>query len=203
MTLTGGLANEAAFKQRAPGQRVIHLATHAFFMQDRCRSVLDGTRGGEPESMDDMLEVEADNPLLLSGLVLAGANRRRELGKDAEDGILTAEEIASLDLSGSEWAVLSGCETGLGRLQIGEGVLGLRRAFQIAGVQTLIMSLWRVEDDAAREWMRELYEGRLSGLSTIEAVHQASLKSLEARRRAGKSTHPFFWGAFVATGDWR
>ena len=99
--------------------------------------------------------------------------------------------------------MLSGCETGLGKLQAGEGVLGMRRAFQIAGVRTLIMSLWRVEDEAAREWMRELYGGRLSGLSTAESVRQASLRILDARRKAGDSTHPFSWGAFVTTGDWR
>src|SRR5262249_1480447 len=117
--------------------------------------------------------------------------------------ILTADEIGALNLSGTEWAVLSGCETGLGEAQSGEGVLGLRRAFQIAGVGTLIMSLWPVDDGAARVWMRHLYEARLGGLSTGASVRGASLKMIAAQRVAGRTTHPYFWGAFVAAGDWR
>jgi CHAT domain-containing protein len=124
--------------------------------------------------------------------------------EDAEDGVLTAEEIASLDLTAVDWVVvLSACETGVGRLRAGEGVLGLRRAFQTAGADSLIMSLWRVEDDATTFWMQSLYEARLVGRSTAEAVRDASLKSLEDARAAGRNTHPFTWGAFVATGDWR
>jgi CHAT domain-containing protein len=99
--------------------------------------------------------------------------------------------------------VLSACETGVGKVQAGEGVLGLRRAFEVAGAGTLIMSLWSVEDESAREWMKNLYAARLGGSSTAEAVRAASLKVIEARRRAGRSTHPAFWGAFVAAGDWR
>ena len=105
--------------------------------------------------------VRAENPLLLSGLALAGANRRQVATLDEEDGILTAEEVASLDFNGVEWAVLSACNTGLGRVRPGEGVLGLRRAFQIAGARTVIMSLWSVKTIATRLWMRALYEGRL------------------------------------------
>ena len=80
----------------------------------------------------------AENPLLLAGFALAGANRRQAAGVEDEDGILTAEEIASLDLSGVEWAVLSACDTGVGEVRAGEGVFGLRRAFQVAGAQTVI-----------------------------------------------------------------
>ena len=120
-----------------------------------------------------------------------------------EDGILTAEEIASLDLSGVDWAVLSACETGVGKIQLGEGVLGLRRAFEVAGAGTLIMSLWKVEDEATREWMQSLYQGRLAGLSTAEAVRQAALTMLKKQRGLKKSANPGSWGAFVAAGDWR
>ena len=74
--------------------------------------------------------------------------------------MLTAEEVAALDLSGVEWAVLSGCDTGVGEVRAGEGVFGLRRAFQVAGVQTVIMSLWPVEDQATRQWMTTLYDSR-------------------------------------------
>jgi CHAT domain-containing protein len=145
-----------------------------------------------------------ENPLLLSGLALAGANHRQAAGPDEEDGILTAEEIAALDLSGVEWAVLSACDTGVGEVKAGEGVLGLRRAFQVAGVQTLITSLWPVEDRVARDWMGQLYRARLVlGLTTIDAVHQANLKTLRQRRAKGLTTHPFYWAGFVAAGDWR
>jgi CHAT domain-containing protein len=146
----------------------------------------------------------SSNPVHLSGLALAGANERAAAGPDDEDGILTAEEIAGLDLRGTDWAVLSACDTGRGRVQFGEGVLGLRRAFQSAGTRTVIMSLWAVEDESARRWMRALYENRVvRRLDTAEAVTQADLEVLRARRAQARSTDPFFWAAFVATGDWK
>jgi CHAT domain-containing protein len=146
--------------------------------------------------------IAEENPLHLAGFALAGANRRDSVGTGAEDGILTAEEIAALDLSGVEWAVLSGCDTGLGDLAAGEGVLGLRRAFQIAGARTVIMSLWSVEDEATRQWMTALYRHRTTtATTTAEAMRAATLDVLGARRRAGLSTHPFSWGAFIAAGD--
>ena len=148
--------------------------------------------------------VHGENPLILSGLALAGANHRAGSAPGDEDGILTGEEIAATDLSGVEWAVLSACSTGVGEVQTGEGVLGLRRAFEVAGAGTLIMSLWPIKDESAREWMRGLYQARLlERKGTAEAVREASLTVLRARREARKSTHPFHWGGFVATGDWR
>ena len=143
------------------------------------------------------------NPLQLSGLAFAGANRAQSVRSDEEDGILTAEEIAAMNLTGTEWAVLSACETGVGAVQDVEGIVGLRRAFQVAGVRTLIMSLWPVDDRATQAWMEALYRHRLEDReSTLEAVHEATLSVLSAERRAGYE-HPFFWGAFVAAGDWR
>ena len=183
LVLTGRQATERAFKQLAPGNRVLHVATHGFRL----------TRSCEPQRSSD--------PLLLSGLALAGANSRA--GGDGEDGMLTAEEIASLDLFGVEWVVLSGCDTGLGEVLAGEGVLGLRRAFVIAGADSLINSLWSVDDDTTRAWMESLYEARMRGLSTAGSVRQASLDLLRYARSRGRSTHPFSWGAFVAVGDWR
>jgi tetratricopeptide (TPR) repeat protein/CHAT domain-containing protein len=208
LLLTGMEASEAEFKRQAPGHRVLHLATHGFFLDDRCESSLgkvisrERLESGRVEPSSPLI---GDNPLLLAGLALAGANGRRENGGTAhgEDGILTAEEIASLDLSAVEWAVLSACETGVGEIQPGEGVLGLRRAFETAGAGTLIMSLWKVQDETSRHWMRTLYEGRRAGMSTVEAVRNAGLSVLESRRSQGKSTHPFYWGAFIAAGDWR
>ena len=198
--LTGAAASESAFKQQAQGKRVLHLATHGFFLGGKCASVL-GT--GEKPGGDARVSSAGENPLLLSGLALAGANHRQAAGPDEEDGILTAEEIAALDLSGVEWAVLSACDTGIGEVKAGEGVLGLRRAFEMAGARTLILSLWPVEDQAARDWMRQLYRARLVlGLTTIDAVHQANLHTLRQRRATGQSTHPFYWAGFVAAGDW-
>ena len=118
--------------------------------------------------------------------------------------MLTAEEVAALNLTGVDWAVLSGCDTGVGELRVGEGVFGLRRAFQVAGAKTVIMSLWPVEDQTTRQWMSKLYEGRLlKKLSTADAMREASLVVLRQRRTKGLSTHPFQWAAFVAAGDWR
>lgn len=145
-----------------------------------------------------------ENPLLLSGLILAGANHRNVAAPDQEDGVLTAEEVAALNLSGVEWAVLSGCDTGVGEVRVGEGVFGLRRAFQVAGASTVIMSLWPVEDQTTRQWMTSLYEGRLlKKLNTADAVRDASLAVLRQRRAKGLGAHPFYWAAFVAAGDWR
>lgn len=200
--LNGPEASEAAFKLRAPGKRVLHLATHGFFLGERCASALEPavSTGSEKQPAS----VTGENPLVLSGLALAGANHRQAAGPDEEDGVLTAEEIAAMDLGGVEWAVLSACDTGVGEIKASEGVFGLRRAFQIAGARTVIMSLWPVEDKAARQWMTMLYERRfVRGLNTAASVREASLQILRQRRAKGQSTHPFYWGGFVAAGDWR
>jgi CHAT domain-containing protein/tetratricopeptide (TPR) repeat protein len=218
-TLVGTVASEASFKQLAPGRRVLHLATHGFYLGDECDSVLPQntravgglTSGSTPAKTTPAVRRPArrpqqaqENPLLLSGLALAGANRRASAGTDEDDGILTAEEVAGLDLTGLDWAVLSACDTGLGVVRVGEGVLGLRRAFQMAGARTVIMSVWSVEDRSTRQWMRALYQGRFErGLDTADAVHQAAIATLRGRRSATGSGHPFFWAGFVAAGDWR
>jgi CHAT domain-containing protein/tetratricopeptide (TPR) repeat protein len=204
--LSGASANEAAFKAQAPGRRVLHLATHGFFLGGSCESALDTSRGLERAArMDERpLPVTGENPLLLSGLALAGANHRDAAGHDEEDGILTAEEIASLDLSRCEWAVLSACDTGLGDIRAGEGVFGLRRAFQVAGTKTVIMSLWAVDDESTRQWMKGLYDARLGQrLDTAECVREASVAMVRERRAKGLDDSPLAWGAFVAAGDWR
>ena len=190
--LSGSTASETAVKKALIGRRVLHFATHGFFISDACPP--DGSRSGG---------VARSSPLLLSGLAFAGANRRGAL-LDEDDGILTAEEVAGLNLNGVEWAVLSACDTGLGEIRAGEGVFGLRRAFQVAGVRTVIMSLWPVDDQATRAWMRALYEARFRrGLSTADAVHSASVAVLSERRAKKQSTLPVYWAAFVAAGDWR
>jgi tetratricopeptide (TPR) repeat protein/CHAT domain-containing protein len=203
--LSGPEAGEDLVKLEAPGKQVLHLATHGFFLGN-CASALDAQSeyGGLVPSRHQPPPLEGENPLILAGLALAGANRRASAGPDEEDGILTAQEIGAMDLSSVEVAVLSACDTGVGEVRSGEGVFGLRRAFCVAGVRTLVMSLWSVDDQATRDWMRAFYNGWLvDGLSKAEAVHEASLAALRSRRNTGKNTHPFYWGAFVATGDWK
>lgn len=192
--LTGASATETAFKTQAPGKRLIHVATHGFFVPNACASEL-----GTPPST-----TLRDNPLLLSGLVFANANRRhRGDSPSLDDGILTGQEIASLDLSEADWVVLSACESGLGKAHGHEGTLGLKRAFRMAGANSVLTSLWDVGDETARRWMAALYRARLSGSTTADAVRTANIESIEQCRERGHSTHPAHWGGFIASGDWR
>jgi CHAT domain-containing protein len=113
----------------------------------------------------------------------------------AEDGMLTAEDVTGMDLLDTELVVLSACDTGLGEVRRGEGVFGLRRAFQLAGARTLVMSLWKVPDEQTRELMVEFYRHLLAGAGRAEALRQAQL-TMKARY-----ADPFFWGAFICQGD--
>lgn len=204
--LTGAAATETAFKRQAPSREVLHLATHGFFLGADCGLRGPGNRGigGLTPASPANPRTTDDNPLHLSGLALAGANHRLEAPPDEDDGVLTAEEVAALDLEGVDWAVLSACDTGVGVVEAGQGVLGLRRAFRIAGVRTVVMSLWSVADEPTQEWMGSFYRARLEHhLDVARAVRQATRELLQARRERGESTLPFFWGAFIAAGDWR
>ncbi len=183
--LTGPEAAESAFKARAPGHRILHLATHGYF--------LDGAGDPAPEA--------ARWAGLRSGLILAGGNRRAVAGPGEEDGVLTAEEVADVNLAGVDLAVLSACSSGRGTPTRSEGVFGLRRAFQVAGVRALVMSLWPVGDTTTQAWMKEFY-GSLCGSGGVSAAADAASRAiLQQRRAAGESTHPFYWGSFAATGD--
>ncbi|MFQ5744676.1 MAG: CHAT domain-containing protein, partial [Acidobacteriota bacterium] len=116
--------------------------------------------------------------------------------------ILTGEEIAAMNLSGVDLAVLSARDTGLGEVATSEGVVGLRRAFQAAGTRTLIMSLWSVDDQNTRQWMSTFYKlWSREEQGVAEAVRQANLSMLLSRRERGLDTHPFSWAAFVAVGE--
>ncbi len=208
LVLTGRKATEAAFKTLSPGRRVLHLATHGYFLGASCGPTPSGPLrgiGGLVAGPEVLLSpMGEDGPLQLSGLALAGANHGKDAPADAEDGILTAEEISAMNLRGVEWAILSACDTGTGEFRAGEGIFGLRRAFHLAGVSTLIMSLWAVEDAATREWMTSLMRHRLEkGGSPPEALKQATLEFLAGRRRNGLTDHPFFWGAWASEGDFR
>lgn len=189
--LSGADADEAAFRTLAPLSRYLHLATHGF--------VLNGDSCPSPDA--DSRAAEEVSPLLLSGLVLAGANQRRRARVADGDGILTAEEIATLDLSSVKLVVLSACDTALGRAVPGEGVLGLRRAFRVAGARSLLSSLWPVDDTVAGPWMNAFYRAHLGdGLDLPSAAHHAARQVLEARRRRGQDTHPYYWAPFVTEG---
>jgi CHAT domain-containing protein len=116
---------------------------------------------------------------------------------------LTAEEVTSLDLRGMDLAVLSACDTGRGTVETGEGVLGLRQSLEMAGVRTVVMSVWPVPDREARRWMAAFYESILAGTPIGEATRRASLAGLERLRSDGIPAHPYLWGGFVVAGDWR
>lgn len=196
-TLTGADASEANFKWAAPGHEVIHLATHGFFLHPECRSSNPGLQG--PAAA----RVANDNPLLLSGICLAGANRFRQLTDSTaiEDGILTAEEVCSLDLSGTDWVVLSSCESGLGRVVTGEGIYGLRRSFLMAGARTVFSTLWQIPDWTTQELMRRLYTS--DGTSVPARLQAAACATIADLRRRGQPDHPYNWAAFIAVGAWQ
>jgi CHAT domain-containing protein len=100
--------------------------------------------------------------------------------------------------------VLSACDTALGELRAGEGVFGLRRAFQLAGARTVIMSVWPVDDEVTRAWMAALYRSRFTDhMDTAKSVQHASLELLRQRRKSGGSAHPLYWGGFIAAGGWQ
>ena len=216
--LTQRAATEAALKQvSAPS--ILHVATHGFFLPDQ-----------RPETSDDVLRnvvlgapdvpgaSRVENPLLRSGLALEGANNPPTGG---EDGILTALEAAGLDLWGTKLVVLSACETGVGEVRNGEGVYGLRRALVLAGSESQVMSLWQVSDEATRDLMVSYYKRLQAGEGRTEALRQVQLEMLRGGKQeeqggvrrgvsgeqAGKSrndrSHPFYWAAFIQSGDWR
>ena len=211
--LEGDHASEERFKSAAHARAVLHLATHGFYLERSCaardsagpgRADWTVVSSGSAPATAAVAAEALENPLLLSGLAFAGANRRAQPNPGQDDGVLTAEEIAALDLLGTEWVVLSACDTGMGLAAAGEGVLGLRRAFRTAGARTLILSLWPVEDAAARAWMSDLYRERFERhADTASAVRAASLAALRRERAATGSAHPFGWGGFLAAGGWR
>jgi CHAT domain-containing protein len=198
-----GDALEARVKScRSP--RILHLATHGFFLADQQRNLNRNSRGlgavgwQSGFAADSLLESNIENPLLRSGLVLAGFNtwlKGENPPEEAEDGILTAEDVTGLNLLATDLVVLSACETGLGEIRTGEGVFGLRRAFILAGAKTLVMSLWGVPDQETQELMEEFYRRVLAGQSRAGALREAQLMIRE------KHPDPFFWGAFICQGD--
>ena len=186
--MNGTRATKAVLKQIA-APRILHIATHGFFLTD---SPLGQTATGTRAISANM---RIENPLLRSGLALAGANLRR---RGVDDGVLTALEAAGLDLWGTKLVVLSACDTGIGEVKTGEGVYGLRRAFMLAGTETLVTSLWPVSDFVTREMMTSYYQGLKQGQGRGEALRQAQLSMLRRKTRQ----HPFYWAGFIQFGEW-
>lgn len=182
--------NEESFKALSGMKTpIIHLATHGFFYKNE-------EVDNKPyfESMNFLEQpIQRDNSLKRSGLILAGAQKAwlgNPIPDDVEDGILLAEEIAAMDLTGTDLVVLSACETGLGEIT-SEGVFGLQRAFKKAGVQTLIMSLWKVDDTATSLFMQTFYEHWLGGKTKHEAFAMAQ------DRVRSEYSNPYYWAGFI------
>lgn len=204
--LTGTNATENALKQ-VQSPKILHIATHGFFLED-VPPVAAGTRGAGFLLRSDILpNVEAgfrpparpgntENALVRSGLALAGFNPRQS---GEEDGVLTALEAAGLDLRGTQLVVLSACETGVGDVANGEGVYGLRRAFVMAGAESQLISLWKVDDNGTKELMVKYYDKLLAKAGRSEALRQTQLEFL----KNPNYNHPYYWAAFIPSGDWR
>lgn len=188
--LSAAEASESALRAAAESARHLHLATHGFFADPIYHSMYEHASAAErlfgSFAAAQHGNVAVRNPLLLTGVVLSGANlppATDDLGlPTGDDGILTAEEVVHLDLRGTELIVLSACETGLGKIGGGgEGVFGLQRAFHLAGSRNVIGTLWRVDDAATMSLMTEFYSGLWRrGLSPAAALRRAQLKMLAA-----------------------
>ncbi len=184
---TGAEASEAAIKSQQ-NTGVLHIATHGFFIE--------GTETGQPIVLSQELAQAENNPLLRSGLILSGAEKYllQPDNKRAEDGILTAYEAINLNLDRTDLVILSACETGAGEIKNGEGVYGLQRAFLLAGTNNLMMSLWKVDDEATQELMVEFYSqwNKLKDKSQAFRNTQLELKK--------KYNSPYYWGSFIMIG---
>ena len=184
---------------------ILHIASHGFFLPDHAWDEESLGRGFSAVPLEPAgiltrpSSPRLENPLLRSGLALAGANtwcRGDPLPPEAEDGILTAEDVTGLDLLGTELVVLSACEERvLGTVRTGEGVFGLRRAFFLAGARTLIVSLWKVPDQQTKDLMIEVYRRLMDGTPRADALRQAQMAIRE------REPSPFWWGAFICLGD--
>jgi CHAT domain-containing protein/tetratricopeptide (TPR) repeat protein len=176
--LLGSDATEAALKQ-APAPRVLHIATHGFFLDD--------TFGLESEGYE--------HSLVRSGLALAGANGSGG-ASGSDDGLLTALEVSGMDLGATELVVLSSCDSGSGSVTYGQGVLGLRHAFALAGAKSLLMTLWPVDDEITAQLMVSFYRN-LARLSPAEALHQAQMEAVRRIQERDGDANPSLWAPFV------
>ncbi|MGE5503863.1 MAG: tetratricopeptide repeat protein [Actinomycetota bacterium] len=186
-------AQEKVLRDLAEPPEILHIATHGFFLKadDTLRKRLLKLQ----RSSDFQFPPPGDNPLLRSGLAFAGINANAPLLGEIDtdnDGVLTALEVLSLNLTGTKLAILSACETGLGEIHEGEGVYGLRRSFQEAGVGSVVSSLWEVSDAGTQTLMASLYARLLAGKSPHQALREAQLEML----RTPQWSSPYIWSAF-------
>ncbi len=224
--LTGVAATEAAVKA-VSGPRILHIASHGFFLegspsgsaQSATAAARPSDRPGPKTSGPGRLE----DPLLRSGLALSGFNRRDE-SQTSDDGVLTALEVSGLDLSGTQLVTLSACETAVGEVRTGEGVFGLRRALVLAGARTQVMTLWKVADDETKSLMVSWYGQLEAGVGPARAMRRVQLAALRGDTlpvtgstlralgptpssdeasdpRLAGGRHPYFWASFIVSGD--
>jgi len=198
--LLGEKAIETAIKQ-IQNPQILHLATHGFFLADEEKPTISPAINQLNNQLQQPQYLNLENPLLRSGLALAGFNSRQNKQSDnnTEDGVLTALEVAGLNLRGTQLVVLSACETGLGNVKTGDGVYGLRRALVIAGSQSQLLSLWKVADDGTKDLMVEYYQKIKAGKGRHEALREVQLEFLNST----EYQHPYFWASFIPSGNWR
>jgi CHAT domain-containing protein len=196
--------------EQTASPRVVHLATHGFFLPDQQagssqRPGLAVAASGPNQTARPGQTSAFEDPMLRSGLYFAGANRTlagQPSPNGTDNGVLTALEAGNLDLTGTELVVLSACNTGQGEVKNGEGVFGLRRALEEAGALSVMMSLWSVPDKETLELMKLFYQKWLSGLDKHDALKQAQLE-MRQRVRSEHDGHdlPYYWAAFVLVGQ--
>ena len=176
----------------ARNPRILHLATHGYFLKDeevKHQPML----GFMTQERERMMDIGIENPMLRSGIVLAGANASLKEGRD--DGIVSAEKILGLRLKGTDLVVLSACDTGTGEVKSGEGVFGLKRSFILSGAKTVVMSLWSIPSKETTELMTDFYTLMAKGKTKAEALREARLNLMK------KKPNPFYWGAFIMVGN--
>lgn len=199
----GKAATEERIRAELPGQRYVHIATHGYFEPEHLPSLLlDAEEKQSKAQLGEQIQAVGMLPGLLSGLVFAGVNGEPDPTRD--DGYLSAEEIQHLDLSACDLVVLSACETALGSARAGEGLMSLRRSFSVAGADTVISSLWKVDDIATAQLMKDFYTNLwVKRMSRRDALHEAKLRMLRRNRiDKGGDALPSTWGAFVLSGEW-
>ena len=200
--LSGTSATTKAL-QRQHGPRVLHVATHGFFVADQETQPTEALRAIQ-EGSPLLSSLRRENPQLRSGLVLAGANQP-ELDP-SDDGYLTAAEVVTLNLKGTELVVLSACSTGQGEVRSGEGVYGLQRSLTVAGARSTLLSLWKVDDAATAEFMDRYYQRLKAGEGRSDALAAVQQEFHSGKVQSPSGTNwkePYYWAAWQLVGDWR